>query len=76
MTRPRMFNSSTLSEAKPWGEIDHEAGVSLAHVEASMGLPLVAGYVIGKAGRRKPRRLERLLRGDTARSIVRKYAQK
>ena len=57
------LSGSTLSEAKSWGKVAHEATVSLAHVEASIGLPLVAAYVIGKGGKRRARRLGRMFKG-------------
>jgi deoxyhypusine synthase len=56
------LSGSTLSEAKSWGKIDHEASISLAHVEASIGLPLLAGYVLGKGKRRRAKRLERMFK--------------
>ena len=54
------LSGSTLSEAKSWGKIDHEASVSQVHVEASIGLPLLAGYVLGKGPKRSPKRLNRM----------------
>ncbi len=42
------LSGSTLSEAKSWGKIGHEATTAMAYVELSIGLPLICGYVWGK----------------------------
>ncbi|MCK4718844.1 MAG: deoxyhypusine synthase family protein [Thermoplasmata archaeon] len=42
------LSGSTLSEAQSWGKIYKDAKRSTAYVEASIGLPLVAGYVLQK----------------------------
>lgn len=42
------LSGSTLSEAKSWGKIKHEATTAMAYVELSIGLPLICGYVWGK----------------------------
>ncbi len=41
------LTGSTLDEAKSWGKISKKATRATAYVEATIGLPLVAGYVLG-----------------------------
>jgi hypothetical protein len=59
-----------------WGKIHHEASVSLAHVEASIGLPLIAGYVIGKCGKREPKRLEKHFKKGSTVDLSSRYIYK
>jgi len=40
------LTGSTLDEAKSWGKISKKATRATAYVEATIGLPLVAGYVL------------------------------
>ena len=42
------LSGSTLSEAKSWGKIQHEATTQMVLIELSIGLPLIVGYVMGK----------------------------
>lgn len=41
------LTGSTLDEAKSWGKVSKKATRATAYVEATIGLPLVAGYVLG-----------------------------
>lgn len=52
------LSGSTLQEAKSWRKVGRDASTSMAFVEASVGLPLIVGYVIGKGlykGRKRAR---------------------
>jgi deoxyhypusine synthase len=40
------LTGSTLDEAKSWGKVSKKATRATAYVEATIGLPLVAGYVL------------------------------
>ncbi len=42
------LSGSTLEEARSWGKIQKKATTATAYVEASVSLPLLAGYVMGK----------------------------
>lgn len=42
------LSGSTLEEARSWGKIQKKATTATAYVEASVSLPLIAGYVLGK----------------------------
>ncbi|MFQ6011580.1 MAG: deoxyhypusine synthase family protein, partial [Nitrososphaerales archaeon] len=42
------LTGSTLDEAKSWGKVSRKATRATAYVEATIGLPLIAGYVIHK----------------------------
>ncbi len=42
------LSSSTLGEAQSWGKIDKDANFSMAWVEPSVSLPLLAAYVMDK----------------------------
>jgi deoxyhypusine synthase len=47
------LSSSTLREATSWGKIDSAARFSMAWVEPSVALPLLAQYAFDRCGRRK-----------------------
>jgi deoxyhypusine synthase len=49
------LSGSTLDEAQSWGKISRKATRSMAHVEASIGLPLLAGGLWQHRGRWKKR---------------------
>jgi deoxyhypusine synthase len=51
------LSGSTLEEARSWGKIKKRATVATAYVEASIGLPLLAGYLLGKKLYRGRKRL-------------------
>ena len=40
------LTGSTLDEAKSWGKVSKKATRATAYVEATVGLPLIAGYVL------------------------------
>jgi deoxyhypusine synthase len=42
------LSGSTLGEAKSWGKVEKEAATSMVFLEASIGLPLLVGYVLGR----------------------------
>jgi len=53
------LTGSTLDEAKSWGKVSKKATRATAYVEATIGLPLVAGYVLESSElRRNRKRLE------------------
>ncbi|MGI0083954.1 MAG: deoxyhypusine synthase family protein [Nitrososphaerales archaeon] len=65
------LTGSTLDEAKSWGKISKKATRATAYVEATVGLPLVAGYVLESAELRKGRKhLKFLWDGDLLSGIV------
>ncbi len=49
------LSGSTLDEAQSWGKISATATRSMAHVEASIGLPLLASALWGRRSRWQPR---------------------
>lgn len=64
------LTGSTLDEAKSWGKVAKRATRATAYVEATIGLPLVAGYVLGSPTLRKERKhLKYSWKGDTLVSI-------
>lgn len=64
------LTGSTLDEAKSWGKVSKRATRATAYVEATIGLPLVAGYVLGSPDLRKNRkRLEFVWRSDSLEQI-------
>ncbi len=50
------LTGSTLDEAKSWGKVSKKATRATAYVEATIGLPLVAGYVLESSELTKNRR--------------------
>ncbi len=50
------LSGSTLDEAQSWGKISATATRAMAHVEASIGLPLLAGALWDRRRRWQPRR--------------------
>jgi deoxyhypusine synthase len=50
------LSGSTLDEAQSWGKISKTATRAMAHVEASVGLPLIAGALWDRRKRWQPRR--------------------
>ena len=50
------LSGSTLDEAQSWGKISRHATRAMAHVEASIGLPLLAGALWDRRRRWQPRR--------------------
>jgi deoxyhypusine synthase len=64
------LTGSTLDEAKSWGKVSKKATRATAYVEATIGLPLVAAYVLGSPGLRKGRkRLDFVWKGDVLEKI-------
>jgi deoxyhypusine synthase len=60
------LSGSTLDEAQSWGKISKRATRSMAHVEASIGLPLLVGALWDRRARWQPRsRLSFAWEGDT-----------
>lgn len=49
------LSGSTLDEAQSWGKISRHATRAMAHVEASIGLPLLAGALWDRRKRWQPR---------------------
>ena len=65
------LTGSTLDEAKSWGKISKKATRATAYVEATIGLPLIAGYVLQSSELRKNRKhLKFLWDGDILERIV------
>lgn len=50
------LSGSTLDEAQSWGKISRTATRAMAHVEASIGLPLLVGALWDRRSRWQPRR--------------------
>jgi deoxyhypusine synthase len=50
------LTGSTLDEAKSWGKVSKKATRATAYVEATIGLSLVAGYVLGSEQLRRGRK--------------------
>ena len=62
------LSGSTLDEAQSWGKISRTATRAMAHVEASVGLPLLVGGLWDRRERWRPRsRLEFDWKGDEVR---------
>jgi deoxyhypusine synthase len=62
------LSGSTLDEAQSWGKISKTATRAMAHVEASIGLPLLAGALWDRRRVWQPRRrLEFTWKGDQVR---------
>ncbi len=58
------LSGSTLGEAQSWGKIYREAKKAMAFVEASIGLPLIAGYLFGRRVGENRTRLRFVWDGD------------
>ena len=66
------LSGSTLDEAQSWGKISKRATRAMAHVEASIGLPLLAGALWDRRSEWQPRsRLAFDWRGDEVKIGVR-----
>ena len=52
------LSGSTLKEAQSWGKVYREAKKAMCHVEASIGLPLIAAYLMDREAGRDRGRLE------------------
>lgn len=52
------LSGSTLDEAKSWGKVYKKANRATAYVEATIGLPLVVGYVLQKGLHKNRKRLK------------------
>jgi deoxyhypusine synthase len=64
------LTGSTLDEAKSWGKVSKKATRATAYVEATIGLPLVAGYVLESSELTKNRkRLEFVWNADDLKEI-------
>lgn len=63
------LSGSTLDEAKSWGKMNRKLTRATAYVEATIGLPLVVGYVLGGNAWRGRRRLEFIWEGDELKAI-------
>ena len=67
------LTGSTLDEAKSWGKVSKKATRATAYVEATVGLPLIAGYVLQSPELTKDRRrLEFVWDNDDLREIKQK----
>lgn len=68
------LTGSTLDEAKSWGKVSKKATRATAYVEATIGLPLVAGYLLESEELVKNRtRLEFVWDGDELKQIRMKF---
>ncbi len=63
------LSGCTFEEAQSWGKINRDATKSVAYVEASIGLSLMAGYIIQKGVWKKRKRLKYGWDGDTLKTI-------
>lgn len=64
------LTGSTLDEAKSWGKVSKKATRATAYVEATVGLPLVAGYILESEDLVKNRkRLDFVWNGDELKDI-------
>lgn len=64
------LTGSTLDEAKSWGKVSKKATRATAYVEATIGLPLVASYVLNsKELRENRKRLSFIWDGDNLKGI-------
>ncbi|MDG6997556.1 MAG: deoxyhypusine synthase family protein [Nitrososphaerota archaeon] len=64
------LTGSTLDEAKSWGKVSKKATRATAYVEATIGLPLVAAYVLESPNLTKNRkRLEFVWKSDSLEQI-------
>lgn len=54
------LSGSTLREMQSWGKISARATKAMAFVDLTIGLPLVAGYLLSREIDREPRRLARV----------------
>jgi deoxyhypusine synthase len=64
------LTGSTLDEAKSWGKVSKKATRATAYVEATIGLPLVAAYVLQSHKNRESRkRLKFVWNGDELEKI-------
>ncbi|MDA4129824.1 MAG: deoxyhypusine synthase family protein [Thaumarchaeota archaeon] len=67
------LTGSTLDEAKSWGKVSKKATRATAYVEATVGLPLIAGYVLqSKELTRDRKRLDFVWNGDELKQIKQK----
>jgi deoxyhypusine synthase len=67
------LSGSTLDEAQSWGKISASATRAMAHVEASIGLPLLVGALWDRRKVWQPRpRLEFEWEGDEVKRVVRR----
>ncbi|MGI0092020.1 MAG: deoxyhypusine synthase family protein [Nitrososphaerales archaeon] len=65
------LTGSTLDEAKSWGKVSKKATRATAYVEATIGLPLVAAYVLhSEKLKRNRKRLQFVWEGDDLKEIV------
>ncbi|MBI5001354.1 MAG: deoxyhypusine synthase family protein [Euryarchaeota archaeon] len=51
------LSGSTLKEAQSWGKVHKEASKEMAFLEASVGLPLLVGYLMQSGAAKKRKRL-------------------
>jgi deoxyhypusine synthase len=63
------LSGCTFEEAQSWGKINAKATKSVAYVEASIGLSLMAGYIIQKGVWKGRKRLGFAWDGDTLKGI-------
>jgi deoxyhypusine synthase len=64
------LTGSTLDEAKSWGKVSKKATRATAYVEATIGLTLVAGFILGSKKLRSGRKhLEFVWKGDMLEDI-------
>jgi deoxyhypusine synthase len=64
------LTGSTLDEAKSWGKVSKKATRATAYVEATIGLSLVAGYILGSETLRQGRKhLKFAWKGDLLEDI-------
>lgn len=64
------LSGSTLDEAKSWGKMDKSLTRATAYVEATVGLPLVVGYVLQGEAWKGRRRLRFVWEGEELRAIA------
>ncbi len=63
------LSGCTFEEGQSWGKINKNAKKSQAYVEATVGLPLVAGYLLQRKVARRRRPPTFRWQGNTLRSI-------
>jgi deoxyhypusine synthase len=63
------LSGCTFEEAQSWGKINAKATKAVAYVEASIGLSLMAGYIIQKGVWKGRRRLKYTWEGDLLKGI-------
>lgn len=65
------LSGCTFEEAQSWGKINREATKSVAYVEATIGLPLLVGYILQKEIWKGRERLRFIWNGDVLERVER-----